>query len=101
MLFKGLRCVGPCNLDLNETTEVGKERLWSDPTSWPGGELPKADEDVHIESGWNMTMDLAETPILRLVRINGILRFKNGMDISFRAKHIFVRAGQLLIGTKE
>ena len=29
------------------------------------------------------------------------MRFKNDMDISFRAKHVFVRAGELIIGSKE
>jgi hypothetical protein len=48
-----------------------------------------------------MTMDVANTSVFTLVRINGILRFKDDMDITFRAKHIFIRAGQLLIGTKE
>jgi hypothetical protein len=93
MILEGLRCVGPCNEEIDETDAVGAERLWSSPSSWTSGKVPEEGEDVHIESGWNMTMDLAETPILRLVRVNGILRFKDDMDISFRAKHIFVRAG--------
>jgi hypothetical protein len=63
--------------------------------------VPTNGSNVNIESGWNMTMDVADGPELRLVRINGILRFKNDMNITFRAKHIFVRAGELLIGTKE
>ena len=48
-----------------------------------------------------MTMDVADTPIFRLVRVNGILNFKRGMNITFRAKHIFVRAGELHVGSKE
>ena len=52
-------------------------------------------------SGWNMTMDLAETPVYRLVRVNGILNFKDDIDIKFNAKHIFVRAGELNIGKKD
>jgi hypothetical protein len=71
-----------------------------------------------------------ETPIYRLVRVNGRVTFRNknattisnstrrllnGTDetltagafsvphpnVTFKAKHIFVRAGELLIGTKE
>jgi len=93
MSFKGYRCIGACNVDINETTEVGEERLWSDPNSWPDGKVPVDGDNVHIESGWNMTMDIANGTMLRLVRINGILRFKQDMDITFRAKHIFIRAG--------
>jgi len=100
--FKGHRCIGACNEDINETTELGSEVLWSNPASWPSGECPKADEDVTIDSGTNMLFDLdEETPIYRLVRVNGMLRFKNDMQNStFHAKHIFIRAGELHIGNK-
>jgi hypothetical protein len=101
MSFKGHRCIGSCNEEIVEVEEVGEERLWSDPKSWPSGKVPVADEDVHVESGWNMTMDIADTPIFRLVRVNGLLNFKRGMNITFRAKHIFVRAGELHVGSKE
>jgi hypothetical protein len=76
-------------------------RLWSDVNNWPLKRLPVEGEDVHIESGWNMTMDLPETPIYRLVRVNGILNFKSDIDIDFKAKHIFIRAGELNIGQKD
>ena len=99
--FEGIRCIGSCNEEIVEVTEVGAEKLWSDPKSWPSGKVPLADEDVHIESGWNLTMDVADTPIFRLVRVNGILNFKRGMNITFRAKHIFVRAGEFHVGSKE
>jgi hypothetical protein len=59
LTFKGYRCIGPCNVDINETTEVGAEKLWSDPNSWPDGKIPGEGDNVHIESGWNMTMDVA------------------------------------------
>lgn len=45
-------------------------------------------------------MDLNNTPVYRFVRINGRVTFKEGMDIQFNAKHIFVRAGELLIGNE-
>jgi len=48
-----------------------------------------------------MTMDIPVTPRLRLVRVNGILNFDTTIDIHFKAKMIFVRAGQLNIGTKQ
>ena len=76
MTFKGFRCIGPCNIDINETTVVGAETLWSDPKSWPSGKVPVDGDNVHIESGMNMTMDVANGTELRLIRVNGILRFK-------------------------
>jgi len=101
MNFKGHRCIGSCNEAIVEVTEIAGETLWSNPKSWPSGKVPVAGEDVEIESGWNMTMDVADTPILNLVSVNGLLNFKLGMNITFRAKHIFVRAGELHVGSKE
>ena len=76
--------------------------LWSVAANWPGGAVPKADEDVTIDNGMNMVFDLeGETPIYRLVRVNGQLTFKNDLkNTTFNAKHIFIRAGELHIGNK-
>lgn len=96
--FVGHRCIGSCNEDITEKPVEAGVRLWSDVNNWPLKRLPVEGEDVHIESGWNMTMDIPETPIYRLVRVNGILNFKTDIDIHFKAKHIFIRAGELNIG---
>jgi hypothetical protein len=47
-----------------------------------------------------MILDIEETPILELVRINGILSFGNETDVHLRAKHVFIRAGELHIGNE-
>lgn len=62
MQFVGIRCF-VCQEAIT-ATPTGPERFWSDPQSWPSGKLPVEGEAVHIEPGWNMTLDLAETPIL-------------------------------------
>lgn len=84
-----------------EIDETTAPKLWSDPKSWVSGMLPKEGEDVDIFPGNNMIMDMEKTPIFKLVTVNGRLTFKNDIDIQFNAKHIFVRAGELIIGTKE
>lgn len=97
----GLRCLGSCNEALNETVEVeDTTRYWSVPESWPSGQVPVAGEDVHIEPSWNMVLDV-DTPVLKLLRINGRLTFLNTTNIHLRAKHIYVRKGELLIGSAE
>lgn len=53
---------------------------------------------MHIEPSWNMLLDIEETPILMLMQINGRLTFDPTKNINLRAKHIFVRAGELVIG---
>jgi len=47
-----------------------------------------------------MSFDLNESasPVYELVRVNGLLWFDDTNDRVFRAKHIFVRAGELWIG---
>ena len=45
-------------------------------------------------------MDLEETPIFNSLTINGRLTFKTGGNRHLRAKQIFVRAGQLFIGSE-
>jgi hypothetical protein len=45
-----------------------------------------------------MVLDIAETPKINLLRVNGRLSFANNTAIHLRAKHVFVRAGELIIG---
>ena len=46
-------------------------------------------------------LDIAETPILGLLTIDGRLSFVNdGTDIELKAKQVYIRAGELLIGSE-
>lgn len=56
---------------------------------------------MHIEPGWNMVYNLKESPVYKLVRVNGNLTFDDTMDLHLKVKHLFIRAGELHIGTKE
>ncbi len=42
-------------------------RLWSAASSWDSGKIPVADEVVEIKAGWNMVLDIEETPILKML----------------------------------
>ena len=75
------------------------DRMWSDETNWPNGALPKDGDDVEINSAWNMIIDIPETPIIRLLAVNGRLTFSDELDVHLRAKHISIRGGELKIGT--
>lgn len=48
-----------------------------------------------------MVFDLTDSPVYRLIRVNGILTFSNVTNTHLHAKHIFVRAGQLHIGSQD
>lgn len=95
--FQAYRCVGSClgGIDVEVETTL---RYWSNVTSWPSGVLPVAGEDVEIKAGWNMIYDIAESPKLDMLEINGRLTFLEGADLHLHANYIFVRAGELNIG---
>lgn len=99
----GLRCIsGSCPLDEIEEVELeAGQRLWSDTDNW-GGTLPQEGDNVEIPSGWNMILDLEETPVLASLTINGRLSFLQFEDknIHLKAKYIFVRAGEFFIGSE-
>lgn len=101
ILMNGIRCIGSCTENIIEVEEPEAEfRFWSDVKNWPNETLPVDGEDVHILSGWKMIIDIEETPIIQLLRVNGILIFSDEMDVHLRSKHIFVRAGELHIGNE-
>lgn len=101
ILLKGHRCDGPCQEAIQEVATENRTRYWSNAADWTSGAVPLEGEDVHVEPGWNMVFDLEDSPVYKLIRINGILTFKNESNCHLRAKHIFVRAGQLHIGSEE
>ena len=48
-----------------------------------------------------MIYDIEDSPILEYLEINGRLTFLQGSNLTLNTKYIFVRAGQLIIGTEE
>ena len=100
----GLRCIeGTCPLEgIEEVPLEAGQRLWSDVSNW-GGTLPQEGDDVTIPSGWNMILDLEETPILSSLTVNGRLSFLQMADrnIHLQAHWIFVRAVELFIGSQD
>jgi hypothetical protein len=95
-----VRCYGNCNEVIVEVEAESEFRYWSDVKNWPNETLPIAGDNVHIVSGWKMILDIEETPIIELLRVNGILIFSDELDVHLQAKHIFVRAGELHIGNE-
>jgi hypothetical protein len=48
-----------------------------------------------------MLFDIPETPKLKNIKIHGRLSFENDTDLHLMAEQIFVRTGELIIGSKE
>jgi len=102
--MKGNRCpAGICPVEKIYEPGVYEDRVryWSVPEDWPNGFVPVDGDDVHIEPIWNMVFDMWQSPVYKLIRVNGNLTFHPDKDTQLRAKHIYIRAGELNIGTKE
>ena len=96
--------VGGCNnKNMPGDEEIEEDpRYWSDTRSWQTNKLPVEGEDVIIESSWNMILDIPETPILRSLEINGRLTVQNdGSSYELKSYLIYVRKGELIVGTKD
>jgi hypothetical protein len=100
------RCGDACNPEIKEKPQEDRIRRWSVANDWKSeenkeGGVPKEGDSITIESGWNMVFDLDESPIYDLISVNGKLSFDETKSCHLRGKHIFVRAGELHIGSKE
>ncbi|MGC1269422.1 MAG: G8 domain-containing protein [Croceibacterium sp.] len=72
---------------------------WSDPAAWPDGKVPGAGDAVTIGRDMDMLLDV-DPPALRSVTIDGKLRFSDDLDIGLDTEWIYVRGGELEVGTE-
>ena len=90
--FTSVRCEGQCQEDIVEVEEeevIPEFFLWSDPETWPSGEVPQEGEDVTIDSGLKVILDV-DSPVLGRLDINGKLYFSDESDIHLQANKIYV-----------
>jgi hypothetical protein len=78
---------------------------WSSKDTWPSGELPKEGEIVEVPPCTWIEYDIEDSPIFEKVEINGRLSFKddieNPVNRTLRSFIVYVRAGELLIGSED
>ena len=104
LLVRPLECIlGACKMDVVEESNIPTtSKPWSDKATW-GGVLPVDGDEVEIKPDMWVELDLAETPRLKKLSVNGRLSFKddkaNLPHIHLKAFLIWVRAGELLVGT--
>lgn len=96
---------GKCPIEAVEDMNLpDKPSPWSDKASW-GGVLPIDGDELEIKNNMWIELDLAETPKLKKLEINGRLSVKVDKDnlpaIKLQSFLIWVRAGELLVGTAE
>lgn len=103
VFLKGIRCVGGCKADgTGDGVAIEEEgRMWSNPASWPSGKVPVAGDEIIIEAGWNMIFDLVDSPIFKMITIDGKLSFKQkAISLKLNVNQIYIRSGELEIGNE-
>ena len=79
-----------------EVPEIPSTVRWSEPSSWPGGQVPAAGAAVVIPSGSAILLDVSPPPLASL-RIEGALVFDE-RDLELTAGHVLV-LGTFRVGT--
>ena len=87
----------PAALLLGAATASAQDR-WSDPATWPSGEVPAEGDAVTITRDMDVVLDV-DAPGLRSLTIQGRLEFSDERDISLESDWIYVPGGELEIGT--
>lgn len=104
--MEGIRCINiDCDLEQVDQLPISDEiKYWSNATTWPEGVVPESG-DVEILPGENIIFDLEDTPVFDLITVNGQLSFLDEPaklpKLNLNCKHMFVRVGNLLIGTED
>ncbi len=75
-----------------------KAARWSDPATWPGRKVPKADESVTIAADKTVLLDVSP-PALNGLTIMGKLAFADDKDLELTTEWIMLH-GELEIGTE-
>ena len=75
-----------------------KKVRWSDPAAWPDRKVPGEGDAVTIARDTEVVLDVAP-PALRSLTVDGKLSFANDRDIELKTEWIYLRGGELEIGT--
>lgn len=73
---------------------------WSDPAAWPDGVVPGKGAAVTIARDTEVLLDI-DPPALRSLTVDGALRFSDALDISLETEWIYLRGGELHIGSED
>src|SRR5665213_3423826 len=75
-----------------------KQELWSNPATWPDQKLPRAGDEVTIESGKDVVLDVSSPPLHGLT-VKGKLSFSDKADLELTTEWVML-FGELEIGTE-
>ncbi len=75
-----------------------KQELWSNPATWPDQKVPRAGDEVTIESGKDVVLDVSSPPLHGLT-VKGKLSFTDKADVELTTEWVML-FGELEIGTE-
>src|SRR5688572_11933004 len=82
-----------------DTAPVAMRKMrWSDPAAWPEGRVPREGDAVTIARDVEVVLDV-DPPALRSLTVDGKLTFSNERDIGLETEWIYLRGGELQIGS--
>jgi G8 domain len=80
---------------------VVKSGSWSDPTTWSGGTLPKAGENLHVPQGKTLLVDVVSDTSLDTVRVDGVIKFATNNNVRIKLDTLVVtQTGTFEIGAE-
>ncbi len=79
-------------------TPAIKQELWSDPATWPDRQVPRAGDEVTIEKGKDVVLDVSSPPLHGLT-VKGKLSFSDKADVELTTEWVML-FGELEIGTE-
>ena len=72
---------------------------WSDPKSWPSGQIPAEGASVTIPAGKDLVLDVSP-PRLASLTISGSLTFSDTADLDLKTDWIMLDGGKLSVGAE-
>jgi len=81
-----------------QAQEAVRDGLWSDSSTWSGGDVPKTGDIVTIGEGRDVVLDVSP-PGLNGLHVDGKLSFSNDADLELTTEWIAL-TGELEIGTE-
>ena len=106
-------CDGECEVpEIEEEEEIVTNLMyWSDPNTWARHRernyrtdedgLPLDGEEVEIMVDMDVIYDIGTSPVFKNLQVNGKLSFKRSEPALLQAYSIWIRAGEVNVGTKE
>ena len=79
-------------------SQAVKQELWSNPATWPDRQVPRAGDEVTIESGKDVVLDVSSPPLHGLT-VKGKLSFSDKANVELTTEWVML-FGELEIGTE-